>query len=109
MTEKTTKKSTTQKKRTDDNVIYVGNKPPMSYVMAVVTQFNGASSKTVIIKARGRSISTAVDTAEIVRHRFIKNAKVTDITIGTEHVTNEQGRDSHVSSMEITLTATKKT
>ena len=101
--------ATTEKRRTDDNVIYVGNKPPMSYVMAVVTQFNGASSKTVIIKARGRSISTAVDTAEIVRHRFIKNAKVTDITIGTEHVTNEQGRDSHVSSMEITLTATKKT
>lgn len=108
MTKKTTKKNTPQKKKTDDNVIYVGHKPPMSYVLAVVTQFNGNDSKTVVIKARGRSISTAVDTAEIVRNRFMTNAKVTDITIGTEHVTNEQGRDSNVSSMEITLTVTKK-
>ena len=81
----------------------------MSYVLAVVTQFNGNGSQDVIIKARGRSISTAVDTVEIVRNRFMKNAKVTDITIGTERVTNEEGRDSNVSSIEISLTATKKT
>ena len=109
MTENTTKKRTIEKKRTDDNVIYVGRKPPMSYVLAVVTQFNGNGSKDVIIKARGRSISTAVDTAEIVRNRFMTNAKVTDITIGTEHVTNDEGRDSNVSSIEISLAATKKT
>jgi DNA-binding protein Alba len=39
----------------------------------------------------------------------MKNAKVTDITIGTDHVTTEDGRDTNVSSMEITLTMTKKT
>ena len=104
MTEKTTKKRTTEEKRTDDNVIYIGRKPPMSYVLAVVTQFNGNGSKDVILKARGRSISTAVDTAEIVRNRFITNAKVKDITIGTESVTNEEGRDSNVSSIAISLT-----
>ena len=108
MTEKTMKK-TTEEKRTDDNVIYVGRKPPMSYVLAVVTQFNGNGSEDVILKARGRSISTAVDTAEIVRNRFVKNAKVKDITIGTESVTNEEGRESNVSSIEISLTTTKKT
>ena len=107
MTEKTTKKRTTEEKRTDDNVIYIGKKPPMSYVLAVVTQFNGNGSKEVILKARGRSISTAVDTAEIVRNRFMKNAKLKDIKIGTESVTNEEGRETNVSSIEISLTVSK--
>jgi DNA-binding protein len=103
MTEKI-KKKTTPAEKADENVIYIGKKPPMSYVLAVVTQFNGNGSKDVVLKARGRSISTAVDTAEIVRNRFITNAKVTDIIIGTESVTNEEGRESNVSSIEISLT-----
>jgi DNA-binding protein len=86
----------------DENTIFVGNKPPMSYVLAVVTQFNGGS-KEVMIKARGRAISRAVDTAEITRNRFIKDAVVKDIIIGTESITNEEGRNSNVSSIEITL------
>jgi DNA-binding protein len=91
----------------DENIIFVGNKPPMSYVLAVVTQFNGGSDE-VVIKARGRAISRAVDTAEIVRNRFVQNAKVKDIKIGTESITNEEGRNSNVSSIEIALIATKK-
>jgi DNA-binding protein len=90
----------------DENVIYVGNKPPMSYVLAVVTQFNGGSEE-VVIKARGRAISRAVDTAEITRNRFVQNAKVKEIKIGTESITNEEGRNSNVSSIEISL-STKK-
>ena len=112
MTDKTTEKITNEekeKKRTDENVIFVGKKPPMSYVLAVVTQFNTSGSNEVIIKARGRAISTAVDTAEIVRNRFIKDAKLKDIKIGTESVTNEEeGRTSNVSSIEIILTTKKK-
>ncbi len=57
----------------------------------------------VMIKARGRAISRAVDTAEIVRNRFVQDAKVKDIKIGTESITNEEGRNSNVSSIEITL------
>ena len=91
---------------TDENTIYVGNKPPMTYVLAVVTQFNGGSDE-VTIKARGRAISRAVDTAEICRNRFVTNAKVKDIAIGTESITNEEGRNSNVSSIEISL-STKK-
>jgi len=98
------KKNTTEEKKSDENIIYVGRKPPMSYVLAVVTQFNGNGSKNVTIKARGKSISTAVDAAEIVRNRFMNNVKLKDITIGTESVTNEEGRDSNVSSIEIILT-----
>ena len=110
MAEETTEEGTAkEKRRNDENVIYVGNKPPMSYVLAVVTQFQGSGSDEVVIKARGRAISRAVDTAEIVRNRFIKDAKLKDIKIGTESITNEEeGRTSNVSSIEIILTTKKK-
>ncbi len=62
--------------KADDNTIFVGKKPAMNYVLAVVTQFNTSSSDEVVIKARGRAISRAVDTAEIVRNRFVTDAKV---------------------------------
>ena len=88
--------------KTEENTIFVGNKPPMSYVLAVVTQFNSGSNE-VIIKARGRAISRAVDTAEITRNRFIENAKIKDIKIGTENITNEEGKEANVSSIEIVL------
>jgi len=107
MTEETTEKKTTEKRRTDENVIYVGQKPPMSYVLAVVTQFNVSGSDEVVIKARGRSISTAVDTAEIVRNRFVTDATLKEIKISTESLTNEDGRTSNVSSIEICLTKKK--
>jgi DNA-binding protein len=80
----------------------------MSYVLAVVTQFNVSGSDEVVIKARGRAISTAVDAAEIVRNRFITDAKLKEIKIGTESLTNEDGRTSNVSSIEICLTKKKK-
>ena len=106
MEEKTIKKETVKKR--DENTIFVGSKPPMSYVLAVVTQFNTSGSDEVLLKARGRAISRAVDTAEIVRNRFVTDAEVKEITIGTESMTNEEGRTSNVSSIEIILTIKKK-
>ncbi len=106
MAEETTKEGATKERRRDENVIYVGSKPPMSYVLAVVTQFNSGSDE-VIIKARGRAISRAVDAAEITRNRFVTDAKIKEIKIGTESVTNIEGRDSNVSSIEIYLTKKK--
>jgi DNA-binding protein len=108
MPEKIKKKEITEERKTNENIIYIGKKPPMSYVLAVITQFNTNGSEEVVIKARGKSISTAVDTAEIVRNRFIKNAKIMDIKISTESVVNEEGRNSNVSSIEIVLKNTKK-
>ena len=107
MAEKAIDEGTTEERRTDENVIYVGRKPPMSYVLAVITQFNTSGSDEVVIKARGRAISTAVDTAEIVRNRFATDAKLKEIKIGTESITNEEGRTSNVSSIEICLTKKK--
>lgn len=84
----------------DENIVYIGRKPTMNYVLAVVMQFNSGSDD-VIIKARGRSISTAVDVAEIVRNKFVQEAKIKDIQISTEQLTGEEGRTSNVSSIEI--------
>ena len=86
---------------TDENTVFVGRKPAMNYVLAVVTQFNSGSKEVVVI-ARGRAISRAVDVAEIVRNRFVPEAEVKDIKIATEAV-EEEGRTANVSSIEIFL------
>ena len=87
--------------KTDDNIVYIGSKPVMNYVLAVVTQFNNGA-KEVIIKARGKAISRAVDAAEVSRHRFLKDAQVKDIKIDTEKITTDRG-ESKVSTIEIVM------
>jgi DNA-binding protein len=84
-----------------ENAVFVGNKPVMNYVLAVLTQFN-SGVKEVSVKARGRAISRAVDVAEIVRKRFLPDVEVADIKISTEKVESEQG-EANVSAIEITL------
>jgi len=86
----------------EENVVYIGNKPVMNYVLAVVTQMNGGNSE-VILKARGRSISRAVDVAEIVRNRFITDVELGSIDISTEEVSNREGLNSNISAIEIQL------
>jgi len=87
----------------DQNVVYIGRKPVMSYVLAIITYFNTPDAKEVVLKARGRAITTAVDTAEITRRRFMEKIKTNGISIGTEEVTEESGRTRAVSTIEITL------
>ncbi len=87
---------------TEENTIYIGKKPTMNYVLAVVTQLNKESNE-VIIKARGRSISRAVDVAEIVKRKFVEGLKQS-VTTDTEHLKNEEGKEVNVSAIEIKLT-----
>lgn len=87
----------------EDNVIFVGKKGTMAYVLAVVTQMN-QGAKEVVVKARGKAISRAVDVAEIVRNKFINDAKISDIKTLTEEVTTEDGKPIKVSGIEIRLT-----
>ena len=89
-------------KEQNDNVILVGQKPSMAYVLGVVTQFSEGKSE-VHVKARGRAISRAVDVAEIVRRRFAQDAKLKDITIGTEERQLENGTKINVSTIDILL------
>lgn len=72
--------------------------------MAAITAFNMSDTNEVVLKARGRAISAAVDVAEITRNRFFKDAKVRSVVIGTEEVTpREGGNFRNVSTMEITI------
>ena len=87
----------------EQNFVYIGRKPVMSYVLAVITHFNMSDAKEVVLKARGMSITTAVDVAEITRRRFMDKLKVDKIEIGTEEMKQEDGRTRAVSFMEITL------
>ena len=87
----------------EQNVVYIGRKPVMSYVLAVITHFNMPDAKDVVLKARGMSITTAVDVAEITRRRFMDTLKVDKIEIGTEEMKQEDGRMRGVSFIEITL------
>ena len=86
----------------EENTIYIGNKPVMNYVLAVVTQFNEGSD-SVLLRARGKAISRAVDTAEIVRNSFVQEADVADIQISTEEVENYNNEKTNVSIIEIRL------
>ncbi len=86
----------------DDNVVFVGSKEVMSYVLAVITQFNEGSDE-VVLKARGSAISRAVDTAEIVRNRFLTDVDILDIKTKTEELEDEEGGTSNVSAITITL------
>lgn len=85
-----------------ENTIYIGRKPTMNYVLAVVTQFNSGVQE-VAIKARGNSISKAVDVKEIVVNRFMPALKEKSIRTSSEELTNEDGTRSKVSAIHIVL------
>ena len=87
---------------TEDNIVFVGKKGTMAYVLAVVTQIN-QGAKTIQIKARGRAISRAVDVAEIVKNKFVINSKIDNVNISTEEIKTEEGTPLKVSAIEITL------
>ncbi|MBA2839601.1 DNA-binding protein [Methanococcus maripaludis] len=86
-----------------DNIVYVGNKGVMNYVLAVITQFNSENADEVIVKARGKAISRAVDVEEMVRKRFMPEVKIKEINLGTDHIQGEDGKSINVSTIEIIL------
>lgn len=90
-------------KMKDDNIVYIGSKPPMAYVMALITAFNRSGADSVVLKARGRAISRAVDVAEIARGRYLNDLKAEKIEIGSEQMPTEDGRTRGVSTIAITL------
>lgn len=88
----------------DDNSIFIGGKPFMNYVTGVVMQFTTKNAPEVIVKARGKFISRAVDVAEVASKRFLTGqVGVKDIRINSEEFQNKEGRDVRVSSIEISL------
>ena len=87
-----------------DNNIFIGGKPFMNYVTGVVMQFTTKNATEVIVKARGKFISRAVDVAEVAAKRFLEEMiLIKGIKIDSEEFQNKEGRKVRVSIIEITL------
>jgi len=86
-------------------IIYIGNKPFMNYVTAVAMQFTSQDAKEVVIKARGRYISRAVDVAEVIRKKFMAGqVDIKSISIDSEErQVDQSGKKRRISSIEIVL------
>jgi len=94
----------TENKKEDENVVFIGSKPFMNYVRAVEVQFGRDGCKEVIVKARGKFISRAVDVEQVVKHGPMGNSVNTkDIKTNSEEFENKEGRRVNVSTVEITL------
>ena len=89
------------------NTVLIGKKPVMNYVMAILLLARDVDE--IIVKARGRAISKAVDAVEIIRNRFLPGqVEIADIKIGSQTVTNPAGRETRVSIIEIKLKIKRK-
>jgi DNA-binding protein Alba len=88
-----------------DNIIFIGVKPFMNYVTGVVMQFQNKGQEEVIVSARGKFISKAVDVTEVARRTFLKDEdiKIKDIKISSEQFENKEGKRIFVSAIEIKL------
>jgi DNA-binding protein len=86
----------------ETNIIYVGQKPMMNYVLAAGKRLaDGGSS--VQIQARGKSISKAVDVALITLERSKGGVSMGEIGISTEVLPGADGKPLNVSSIRISL------
>jgi DNA-binding protein len=89
----------------DDERIYVGSKPILAYVTAVVTSLSRSDSVNVM--ARGRAISSAVDVVEVTKRSFLTDIVIDGIEIGTERL-GEAGAERNVSTISIKLSRPKE-
>jgi archaea-specific DNA-binding protein len=88
------------------NEVFIGKKPLMTYVTATLVQL--ANEPTVIIKARGKSITRAVDVAQIIVKRMdTLGYKIGQVKIGSEVVKSDDGRNRNVSTIEISVSREK--
>jgi len=93
----------------DSNKVFVGGKPLMNYVTAVVMQFTTKNNTLVEVLSRGKFISKAVDCAEVVTNNFLKSEVVTKtVSVGSSEFQNGDGKKVRVSSIQITLQKKKK-
>jgi DNA-binding protein len=76
----------------NQGIVFIGRKPAMSYVLAIITSLSSSNAKEITLKARGQAITTAVDVAEITRSRFLKDLKVGKIAIGPKRYHQERAK-----------------
>jgi len=100
---------TKKEEESDENIVFIGNKPFRNYINGVVMQFTTKGNSEVIIKARGKFISRAVDVAEVSSKRFLKeqNIEIKNIKTDSKEFVNKEGKKVNVSTIEITLSKNK--
>jgi DNA-binding protein len=84
------------------NLVRIGKKPIMNYVVACVTLFNSGAEQ-VMVRARGQAITKAVEAVMMLRNSFLKDLEIEDIRIGSEEVTRLDGSRGSISTIEILL------
>lgn len=85
------------------NIVYIGSKDVQSYVFAVTTQ--AKTNNLIRIKARGRSISKAVDVSQITLNNVLNGWVIKNILIGTEKrpVDESERPNQKISFIEIQI------
>ncbi len=88
-----------ERKPSPPNHIFVGKKPVMSYALSAVMQLTQFDE--IVLRARGRAISRAVDVAQVIVNRLGNDRYgIKNIKIDTELVGPEQ---RNVSTIEIVI------
>ncbi len=96
-------KENKKSERENDNVIFVGNKPLVNYIRAVIIQFNKENVQEITIKSRGKFISKAVDVAEVSKRSLEeKKVSIKNISVSSETFESE-GKRTNISAMDIVL------
>src|SRR5881409_2422413 len=83
-------------------IVRIGQKPTMNYVVACVTLFNTGVPE-VMVRARGQSITKAVEVVDMLRRAFLKNVQIESVDIGTEQIKRNDGSIASLSTIEIML------
>jgi len=86
------------------DLVIMGIKPVMNYVVACLTLFNDGN-ETVRVRARGKHINKAVDTVQLLKRVFLRDLKVRKTTIGTDLLIRNDGNEAKVSTIEIVIAA----
>ena len=87
-----------------DNSFFIGEKPLMNYVTAAVMHFSSKKPEEIVLKARGKFISRAVDVSQVVLNRFLKEqAELKEVRLNSEQFTNKEGKQVRVSTIEIAI------
>ena len=84
------------------DLVIMGIKPVMNYVVACLTLFNDGN-ETVRIRARGKHINKAVDTVQLLKRVFLRDLIIRKTKIGTDLLIRDDGNEAKVSTIEIVI------
>ena len=97
------------KNERENEYIFIGSEDPFLYFPDMMSYLEREEIEEVKLKARGKSISNAVNVSEQFKNRFKEiRTEVKDVKIGTEDVPKKDKKGTfRMSFIEITLTGTK--